>query len=271
MSRLLLAALSLTLGACVPSLHLTPSYGSFDVSGDLSGVDTSNPMVAVSTSTSLEALGLNESDDTFNPRVVLEAGAMQISISALNAGFNGTGDLDADLTGDSPIDGSQTTITAGTAVTTLFDFEALSGTITWDFIPTDFVEFGLGIGVTMLDLNFILAESIPADPNNPLSVEGDETFPIPLIAARAGFEVGPVDVDAVLGVIDVSIDDGEAAIIDGDIAARYHLFGGDERFAAYLVAGYRFFDVDAEYTDDDTEVEVNFTIDGPYIGARISF
>ena len=89
---------------------------------------------------------------------------------------------------------------------------------------------------------------------------------MPLLAARAAWTWGPVDLRADAGGIVVEYDESEASIFDIGISASVDLFGvGD------LVVGYKTMKIDAEYTDDDAQIDTDLDLSGYYMGARFSF
>jgi len=256
-SYLALAPLLFSTSACfAPKIAVTPRYGDFSVEGDFAADD-----MGVLASSSFESLGIDGDDTTFSPRADLSWIGMHLSVSALNADYEGTGMIDGTIT----IDG--TTIAAGTPVNSSFEFATLSSALTWDLVPSDAVEVGLGIGVSLVDIDFRIEEIGGAMEE----VSTDEVIPIPMLAVRAAFPVGPIGIVGAVNIIDIGVDDADLAVTDLDIYGEYHLFGGDSRTEASAVLGYRSFDVDAQYDDDASEVEASWTIEGLYLGLQFSF
>ncbi|MCP3915990.1 MAG: hypothetical protein GY711_10580 [bacterium] len=234
---------------------MTPTLLALSVDGEFGASDS-----GATVTSDFDSLGLDEDETTLYPRVDFSWAGMHLSASSLQGSFSGEGTLDGTIT----IDG--TTIAAGTDVDSDFEFGAYSGVFTWDIIPIGMAELGLGIGVTLVDLDIDFEDTAGTD-----SITTDESFPVPLLAARLGFDGAPVEVNASVGFIDVDVDEGDLSLLDLDVNGAVHLLGGRERLAADLVLGYRMFDVEAEYEDEDSAVMANFEISGPYIGVRISF
>ena len=95
-------------------------------------------------------------------------------------------------------------------------------------------------------------------------------MPIPLLAAGATVWIGPVELTAFAGGMQYDVDDDEVSYLDFDAFARWKLFGGSHRVRASLVGGYRMTDLDVEYDDDASVVDVDLTIQGPYVGLEVS-
>lgn len=251
----LFAPCLLTTGCFVPSVAIAPRYVFTEVDGSVAANAGGS-----SGSSSLEDLGLDDSSSAFSPRVDLDWLGFQVSASTLATSSSGRGTLDADL------DLGGDTISAGDDVDSDLDLDVLSAAATFDIIPTDFIDVGVGLGVTMLEFDARFRSTT----TNDLLVT-DESLPIPVLAARVGSQIGPLDVGAVLGFIDYDVDDVDASLFDLDIHAAYRLLGEGDRFVGHIVAGYRYIDMDGSYEDGDSTVATDFTIEGPYVGVAVSF
>jgi hypothetical protein len=254
-----LLVLAAGLGACAaPKVAVEARYMSLEIEGDLAAEDMA---AGVSTATELEALGLTGSDETFGARVDIDLGSPHFTFYGLQAAFAGTGTTTAEIDL-----GGGNVIGADVDVDTEFDFAGYTGMLTFDLVPSDFVEVGIGIAVMLVELEFTLQEV-----GGPNSIESEESLPVPLGALRAGFDIGPFELDTSIAAIDLDIDEGELSIMDIDLAARYHLFGGDERAAGFIVLGYHSLELEAQYEDGTSDVDINFLIEGPYVGFRLAF
>ena len=76
------------------------------------------------------------------------------------------------------------------------DLGLYSAMLTWDLLPSEKVELGLGLGVTALDVAAKFT-----DLTNPGTVETDQVLPIPIVAGRLGFDVWKLELSAL--VIDI--------------------------------------------------------------------
>jgi hypothetical protein len=245
--------------ACfAPTVDITPRFGEFDVEGDFAASVAGGGATANS---SFESMGLDDSEATFVPRGDLSWAGMHLSVTALDADFAGTGVVDNTIVYEG------TTITGGTMVDSEFKFSTLSSALTWDLIPSDTIEVGIGIGVSLMDIDLSIQEIGGA--LNEIST--DEVIPIPMVALRAEFELGPIGVTGTANMIEVGTDDGDVSVTDLDINGAYRLFGGKDRARGSAVLGWRSFEVDVEYSDDDDDINANWTIDGFYLGLQFSF
>lgn len=254
----LLLALCLPAGGCfVPSVDVIPRMSLAKLSGDIAG-STNEGDLNASAATDFDELGLDSEETGFSPRVDLKWLGLHVSLSTLQLSTSGSGTTNADLTlGD-------TTIGANTDVDSEFDLTAFSAAATWDFAPTDFLEVGIGLGATLFDFDIQFDSDVD-------SASSEEAVPLPVIAGRVGSKIGPLDVGAVVGFIDVEVDDIDAQFLDIDLHAAYRLLGEGDRFVGRLVVGYRSIALDAEYDDGDSFISSDFTIAGPYVGAMFSF
>jgi hypothetical protein len=94
--------------------------------------------------------------------------------------------------------------------------------------------------------------------------------PVPLLAASASVWIGPLEAGAFAGGLQYEYEDDSLAYIDADLFARLRFLGGDERLRGSLVLGYRLTDIELEYDDGSSDVEADFTVQGPYAGLELS-
>lgn len=248
----LLVALS---GCVAPRVDITPRLGQFDVDGDI-GVSTTS----VTATNSVKDAGLQDDESVFGGRVDLTWGGVHLTASAQKSNHDGDGVLEADLSQGG------VTITAGTTVASELDLGLYSGIVTFDLIPVDNFELGLGLGATVVDFDASFTDTGSGD-----RVATDESVPIPLLAARAGAAFGPVDLSALAGGMKVKFDGDDASYVDLDLMARLRVLGGGERLTGWVALGWRQVDLNVDYDDGDDSVEVDMQFSGPYLGITLAF
>lgn len=255
--RPLIAGLfALALTACsAPSLVLTPRLSRLDIDGDV-GIQQGS---AISAKASIDSLGIDEDTSVPSGRIDLVAGG-HWTISAQQSSHDGDGVADAVLSSGS------VTINVGDPVRSEFDFGLYSGAVTFDLVPGDTVEVGLGLGVALLDLDARFTDQLTSQ-----EVQTDEIVPVPNLAGRVGVNLGPVEVSGLVNWIKVDYRDTEASYMDVDAMARLRILGSSDRFSGYVAAGYRFLNVQAEYESGGNAVDVDVDFDGPWIGVSLSF
>jgi len=246
------ALLAAGFAACVaPAFSVEPSIGILNADGDLAVTSAGNPVVR----NSLGDLGIDGDESAPGVRADLKWGMPHITLETQSADWSGSGS--ASNFGGIP--------GANVAVDSDLEIAVHRGLITFDFVPTDLVEVGLGLGVSVLDIEASVSEQ-----GNPANREDlDEVLPIPVIAVRAAVNVWRFEFEALVTGVDATIDGNHAAYYDTDVAARFRLFGVGP-VDALLTAGYRRIDVDARYDDGGDSVRADFTFDGPYVGLRVS-
>jgi len=256
-SQLVLIALC---SSCVaPRADIIPRYGSFELEGSFGAADSSSGSSAAIES-SLEALGVSDADETFAPRVDLKWIGFHLSLSALEARYSGSGTTEAAIT----IDGD--TIGADVPVDTDLDLGVSNVVFTFDLFPGETFEIGLGLGVALLSLDLKLQEQASAS-----SVQSDGQLPLPMLAGRFGADLGRFEAEADIGFIGGSTDEVDLQALDVDANAQYQVWGSGNRFAGFIVLGYRFFETDGEFDDGDSQVSLDFELAGPYLGLNFSF
>jgi hypothetical protein len=246
---LMLAALS----ACAPTLGLEARYGTFDVDGDI-GLSTGS----VSADNSVESMGIEDDDSVPSLRADFKWGTPHLTVMLQQSTHDGRGTLDADIS-----EGG-ITIPAGTAVSTDFDLGLHTAYLTFDLIPGDW-ELGLGFGVVVMDVDLATSDGMGN------RVAADEAVPIPVIAARVGVGLGPVELEALAGGVTYDIDDEDVTFLDLDVNGRLRLLGDGDRAAGWLTLGLRHASFEAEYADSSDEVAADLQFTGPYLGVRFTF
>ncbi|MGB0333415.1 MAG: hypothetical protein ACPGPE_16520, partial [Planctomycetota bacterium] len=183
------------------------------------------------------------------------AGA-ELSVAGYGVDFSGTGTA----TGDFEYQGS--VISAGTDLASDISLDTARALFTWDIIPLDGLDLGLGFGATLLDLDLRLQEIGGAG----TTITSKELIPVPLLAARAAWTWGPVDLRADAGGLVIEYDESEASLFDIGVSASVDLFK-----VGNLVVGYKTVKIDAEYSDNDALIDTDLDLDGYYMGVQFSF
>ncbi|MEM9800294.1 MAG: hypothetical protein AAGA20_08210 [Planctomycetota bacterium] len=243
---------TLALASCSgPSVSVAPFIANVGLQGDLAITDDGGS----NADSSFDDLGLGDNEAVFGGLVRFGFGGGELSISGYSVGFEGEGTVDGDLVYEG------TVISANTDVATELDLDTARALFTWDIIPIRGVELGIGIGATLLDLEINIQELGSSN-----RIDTDQLFPVPLIAVRAAWTWGPVELRADAGGLVFEYDDAEAAVFDVGLSGAVDFLGiGD------LVVGYKFMDIDAEYEDDATFIDADLELSGWYGGLRFGF
>jgi len=250
------AALLLPTACGLPQAGISMRYLNLDVEGDILVTESSS-----TASADLETMGLEKDDGVFSPRVDLEWGGFHLSASSSQSDHSGQGVVESEL------EYNGETITAGSNVQSDFELGLTNLLMTWDLIPGDTVEIGLGVGAMLMDLDAnIQSLDVPGE-----NIELDEQFPIPMLAGRAGLELYGFDLEGVLAGMSVNVDGDEATVLDLDVALSYELVDIGGAVCGELFLGYRSFDIDVQYDDDEGAVDFDSSFNGPYFGIALSF
>jgi len=251
----LLACLALGLQACtLPSLDVMPRYGVFSVDGDVSLA--SGPATGRA---DLKEAGLDDDGGSFQGRADLKFGAPHLVVFAQNPTFEGSGVATADIT----FGGN--TITTGTMVDSRVDLGLYSGYLLFDVFPGSLIELGLGFGASYIDLDLSFRDQLSTN-----AVTADEAFPLPMLAATAGVQLGPLELSALVAGLKLQYDGDEIYYLDVDVFGRVKILGGDSHVRGSLVAGVRGQRLDVTYTDGGDTADAEIDMIGPYAGIEIT-
>lgn len=247
--------LSLSLGSCsAPTAKVMPLLASVGLDGNLSIMDSSSSGGG-STSSSFSELGVGENEAGLGGLVRIGLDGAELSITAIGLDFEGTGTTQSQFELDGEV------IAEDTDVNTDISLQMFRGMFTWDLIPIGGVDFGIGVGATLLDLDFEMQDTAGL-----ATVRTDQLIPVPLLGARAAWTWGPVDLRADVSGFVIKYDGDEATVLDADIAASVELLDiGD------LVVGYRVTRVDAVYQDESATVDTDVGLEGYYFGLQFGF
>jgi hypothetical protein len=255
-----LCALTLALGACsTPEIRVQATYGELEPDGDVALTDTSGGG-GFNASNSLDELGIEDEEETLGGRVDFKWGAPHLSIATNSASWDGSGTLSSEFGG----------IPASANVDTELDLGLHRAVLTFDVVPTDLIELGLGFGVSLIDFEATVTETEPLIPGDE-SESIDEMLPVPMVAARLGARLWRIDVEALVAGLHYDVDGDKATYIEADLNGRLALFGAHGGINGSLVAGWRAIDLEAEFEDDSEEVEADLSFRGPYLGLQIGF
>jgi hypothetical protein len=245
-------ALPLLLVSCgAPQLMVTPRYGQFEVDGDF-GIGSA-PVVTGS----LDQAGLGDTEEHFGIQADVKWGSPHLSVSTQSSEHSGSGTLDVALTQGG------VTIPVGAQVDSDLELGLHQGALTFDLIPTDLLELGIGLGVTAVDIDLQFRSGVN-------EIETDETVPLPVLAVRGGVQIWRLEVGALATGIQGDYDDGEVDFFDVDARAMFRFLGDSGGLAGHVVLGYRWVDLDLEYEDSAEEVVVDSTFSGAYIGLALT-
>lgn len=237
-------------GCSAPSVSAAPLLGFTKLKGDFAASSG-----AVTASNDFEDLGIDERETEAGARVDLKWGAPHLTFSFARVDQSGDGTTTAQLENDG------VTIPVGATVSSDIELTRGAAIVTFDVLPTDVVELGLGFGVELMQIDGTITATVGGN-----SIETDETVPLPVVAGRATVNVGIFDVSLLATGMNVSIDGDEVNFLDLDLQARMSVFEHGR-----LVVGYRDWSADLEYDDDGDQIEADLELEGPYIGFALTF
>ncbi len=253
-STFALALASGALASCAaPQFSVAPTLGRFKPDGKVSYIDTTQPVPA-SIDNSVGNLGLAESANTYGLRADLKFGAPHLTLSTQASSWDGSGALSADFGG----------ISAATPVNTKLDLALHRLALTFDVIPTDLFELGLGVGVTVADI-----DARVSDTGSSLTERANEVAPLPVLVLRGGARVWRLDFEALVSGMSIDYDGNQATYLEADVNAKLALFGAAGSLNGSVVLGWRHVGLDVEYDDDDAKATVDLRFSGPYFGLQL--
>ncbi|MEO6707936.1 MAG: hypothetical protein ABI054_00825 [Planctomycetota bacterium] len=234
-----------------PQFAVEATYARLEPSGNLALTSSGNPV----TRNSLHELGIEDEESSVGLRADFEWGIPHVTLATQSADWSGSG-TETDFGG---IAG------ANVAVDSTMDVAVHRGLVTFDVLPVPMLELGLGLGVAVIDF-----EAEVQDQGNAFPAENiDEVLPVPVLVVRGGLDVWRLEFEAMVAGMSIDIDGNQAAYFDTEIVARLSLFDVGP-VEAFLTAGYRRIDLDAEYEDGNEDVKADFTLDGLFVGLRVS-
>ena len=255
--RLLPLALAL-LGSCAaPSADIMPRYGTLDIGGDFGLKGSSSPGAVPKSNAS--AAGFSRDESVIGLRADVDLGTPHLMVSTQSSSHDGSGALDVDMT-----NGNGVTIFQGEQIDSRMDFGLHQTILTYDFLPSDMFEAGIGLGLSVVDVE----TSVTASANRTFDM--NETIPMPVLAVRGGVAVGDFEAQGLLSGISLDAGSDSVSLMDLDLFVRYRLFGLNDRLAGSIALGYRQVAFGVDYDDGDDIVEIDLTFDGPYLALIFS-
>jgi len=240
----------------IPTVDVIPRYGQFDLDGHFGIVDPDIAPGAPNVN-DLATAGFGDDDGYFGGRVDLDIGSPMFTFSTQQTTHDGSGQITAEIS-------SGGTIVAPGPVESKMDLGLHQFLMTFDFVPTDWVDAGLGLGVAVADVDARVSQGAN-------SVDTDQTLPIPQIAGHVGVQLGDFEAVGLISGFELSSSGDEISFFDLDLLARYRLFGGDERLAGSIGLGWRTTSLGLDYEDDGDEIDVSMRFNGPYAAFVFSF
>jgi len=245
--------LSLLLGACTsaPAIRAVPRYSVLEIEGDLETVSG-----AITASSKLSGLGLDD-DRVLLPRVDLDWNRNHLTLSGLDAEFEGTG-----LEGDVNVGLGSVTIMARARTT--FEFGLWVAQYHRDLFSSAHLDLGLGLGVGMVDTDITITALVTSE-----TIQTDADLPFAYPSMRIAARLGGAELVILASGISAKFDDGRVSFLDIDAGTRIPLFGSEGGFRGALDLGYRMLRGDFEYEDQGSDIQAETSIQGPYIGLGI--
>ena len=236
------------------SLAVTPRVADLNVSGHVgtSGATSGG-------STSLDDLGLGGHETVPGVRVDADVIVAHIIVTGLTTSMSGDGALSSNLSQGG------VTIPAGTTVDSKLDFDTLSAYGTFDFLPGDMWELGLGMGLTGLKYD----GKFKSTSGPPLSVSFDETFAVPVLVVSSAVGLGPFEISAVLAGMQLNYSGNDLTYSDVDLYAAWRFI--DRAVDVSIGLGWRRLSADAKFDSGGDRVKADLTFDGPYLGVTVGF
>ena len=254
-----LFALAACFSCAAPSVDITPRYGTFDIDGEF-GIKGTAGGGTLATADIGQA-GFSEDSGVLGVRADLNFGMPTLMLSAQSSNHDGSGTLSEDLTN---ADGQS--IDKNATVDSKLDLGLYQGILTWDFVPTDVAELGLGFGVVGVDLSSSVTDKSPGGD----TLDIDEFVPIPVLALRGGTQLGDFELSGVVDGMMASVQYDELTFIDLDVLARYRIYGGEDRMRFSIGLGYRHMALDVESKEDGEEIVLDVAFSGPYVLLQFS-
>ncbi|MCB9916017.1 MAG: hypothetical protein H6828_12880 [Planctomycetes bacterium] len=257
---LALALSALACGCAAPSVDVMPRFGAVDPSGNFGIRDTGG--VGTLNTADIEQAGFTKDDSVLGLRADLDAGMPRVTLALQQSNHDGSGTLSASLT-----DSNGNTINAGAPVDSKLDLGLYQGIVTWDVLPTEVWELGLGLGLVGVDVDASVTDTSPGGD----TLDVNELVPIPVLAVRGGVVLGDFEITALLDGFRAAVKYDEVTFVDLDLFARYRLLGGEDRLRLSAGLGYRYTRLDVESNEDGEEIALDLGFSGPYLMLQASF
>jgi hypothetical protein len=255
----LLGIAVLVAGCGVPTARISARGGPLYLDGDISA--NQGGVVNVQGKGSTDELGLDDPEVAFQPKAELDWGGWNFSLDGYNAAWSGDGVASVGLQ-----IGNQPPVEAGAAVSSELDLTYVMLKATYDFVPGDWLDLGIGLGGGVLDYDFSVEEIFGVG-----TFKTAQAVPVIYPVIRAGTLLGPVRIAGYLGAIGLTYNGDKVRFIDGEIYAGLRVFGEESRVQGWVSVGYRYMDVLLEYNSRGTDIDLDATVHGPYLSLEITF
>jgi len=181
------------------------------------------------------------------------AGGFDLAVSGFHTSQSGHGTVTADFGN----------ITAGTNVNTDLDLWLAHGHVAWNFVETQWIDVGAGLGADYVDFKldaedptFALRESVAVRQFVPL-VEARTSVRLPVV---------PLDLELSLGAITGTVDQIDGTVIDAEALLHARIAG-----PLALFAGYRYVHFDIKGTSSSQSFDGDVELSGFMVGASLRF
>ncbi len=251
--RRIILGLALVAGCVAPTISTRQRIGALSIDGDV-GVSTTGG----GATSSADGLGFERDDEVFQPRFDIDWAGTHLALNVFQSRHAGNGIAESDL---NLVPGGDT-IFAGDLVRSDLDLMLSTLALTFDVVPTDFVDVGIGIGLGAFEYDAFLEAPLTGS-----VISSDETFPIGFVATRGVVRLGKLAFEADVNVLEYSYDDDDLRYLDLDLALAYRFFV--QVGFAEAVIGYRLLSTDLSYDDGDGEVDADLDYDGVYLGFTV--
>lgn len=239
------------LGCAAPTLSTRQRLGVLSISGDVK-VSTDGGGAA----SSAEGLGFDRDGSVYEPRVDVEWGGAHLAFDWFASQHSGEGTAESDL----QLDPGGDTIFAGDQVSSDLDLSLAKLAFTFDLVPTDFVDVGLGFGLGAFSYDAVIEA-----PMTSARIASDESFPIAFLAGRGAVRLGDFAVELDVGALHFAYQGDRLAFLDVDAAVSWRFWSRGPAFAD-LAVGYRALGTDLRYGDQGGVVEADVDYAGGWIG-----
>ncbi len=248
---LILAALP---GCTTPRMLLIPRVQSAKLSGSLAASASGVSLVRNDLPSDL---GLAERETEAGARLDLAFGRGRWTLAYAPASFSGHGTLSADVSADN------VTLPATTVVDSKAEMNIGTALWTYDLLPSEVFELGLGLGLHTLEYRMEITDGSS-------TVAIDKTVPIPVLALRLGASFGQFGFSALASGLKATGGTGAVEFVDLDLLGCYRIPTG-ERLSLAAVLGWKQTRIDLDYTEGGDRRATEFQISGPYLGLSLGF
>jgi hypothetical protein len=240
------------LAGCAPQMLRVDAGAAFiKVRGDVALQNSAGTLVLAQDRNDLQDdLGVSEQEVSPYLRAEAQWDRHRVVLSGFGYESSGSGVLANDY-GDIP---------AGTSVASSMDFLAVTGSWSYDLVPSETWRLapGVQLGYYLLDLS--VSSQAPAFE----SVSSDVLVPRPYVEGEVAF--GRFSLTASLGLIYADFGDADGRYWDAEAMVRARLFEGLE-----LLGGFRYLTMDAFGQAGDRDFDVDLEVAGWFVGGSIVF